>query len=157
MRRARRERYNRRAGFPGGGCGEKPYLMTYLLVAIGGALGSIARYGFSGIVARAAGGTFPFGTLFVNVTGALIIGFIAAMSLTEGRFLVPPPARIFLMTGFCGGYTTFSTFSLETFNLMREGDWMRAGGNVALSVALCILAVWLGFAAAAGLNRAGAP
>jgi CrcB protein len=145
-----------RAGYRRG-CGEGSFLMTYLWVAIGGALGSMARYGFSGAIARIAGGTFPFGTLFVNVTGAILIGFFAAMSLPEGRFLVPPPARMFLMTGICGGYTTFSTFSLETFNLMRGGDWIRALGNVALSVALCIIAVWIGFAAAMALNRAGAP
>ena len=133
---------------------QKESLMAYLWVGIGGALGSMARYGASGLVARIAGGTFPFGTMVVNVSGAVVIGFFAALSIPEGRFLIPPPARLFVMTGICGGYTTFSTFSLETFNLMRDGEWYRVAANVTGSVALCLIAVWLGYVAALALSRA---
>jgi len=130
--------------------------MPYLWVAIGGAFGSVARYACSGAVARMAGGAFPFGTMVVNVTGALLIGLLAALSIPEGRTLLPPSARLFTMTGICGGYTTFSTFSLETFNLMRDREWLQAGANVAFSIVLCLFAVWLGYAAGLKLNRSGA-
>ena len=131
----------------------KESLMAYVWVAIGGAIGSMARYGCSGLVARIAGDTFPFGTMVVNVTGAAVIGFFAALSLPEGRFLIPPPARLFVMSGICGGYTTFSTFSLETFNLIRDGEWPSVVANIAGSVALCLIAVWLGYIGALTLSR----
>ena len=126
--------------------------MAYFWIAIGGALGSMARYGCGGWVARLMGGVFPYGTLVVNTSGALVIGVFAAMSLPEGRFLVPPSTRLFVMTGICGGYTTFSTFSLETLNLMRDGEWSRALGNILGSVVLSLFAVWLGYVAALKLN-----
>src|SRR6185437_1973360 len=101
--------------------------MAYLWVALGGALGSVARYGVSGWAGRLAGGIFPYGTMTVNVTGAILIGILAALSLPEGRVLLPPSGRLFAMTGICCGYTTFSTFSLETVNLMRDGEaWAAA-------------------------------
>jgi fluoride exporter len=118
--------------------------MGYVWVAIGGALGSMARYALSGLVTRLTGGLFPYGTMFVNVTGAIVIGFLATLSGPESRFFIPASGRIFMMTGVCGGYTTFSTFSLETLNLMRDGEWARAVANAAGSVILCLLAVWLG-------------
>jgi CrcB protein len=127
--------------------------MTYLWVAIGGALGSMMRYGFSGAIAQMTGQTFPYGTMFVNVTGALLIGILASLSASESRFFIPAPARMFLMTGVCGGYTTFSTFSLESFNLLREGETLRALANMLLSVVFCILAVWIGYVAAFALSR----
>lgn len=127
--------------------------MAYLWVALGGALGSVARYICSVAITRMAGGGFPFGTMVVNVSGAIVIGFLAAFSLPEGRTLLPPSARLFTMTGICGGYTTFSTFSLETFNLMRARLWIRAGANVTLSVLLCLIFVWLGYVAGLKLNR----
>src|SRR5271170_2878932 len=127
--------------------------MTYLWVALGGALGSMARYGFSGGIAAITGGTFPYGTMFVNVTGAVLIGFLASLSAAESPFFIPAPARIFLMTGICGGYTTFSTFSLESFNLLREGDILPAFANMLFSVVLCVLAVWIGYVAAFALSR----
>ena len=129
--------------------------MGYLWVAIGGALGSMARYGCSGWVTRVVGGIFPYGTMVVNVSGAVVIGFFAAFGLPDGRILLPVPARLFVMTGICGGYTTFSTFSLETLFLLREGQWPRAVANAVLSVALCLLAAWAGFAAGMNLNRGG--
>jgi len=128
--------------------------MAYVWVAIGGAIGSAARYGMSGVIANLTGGAFPYGTLFVNVTGGMLIGFLATISGPDSRFIIPTAARIFMMTGICGGYTTFSTFSLETVNLMREGDWMRASANVIGSVVLCLIAVLAGHAGALMLNRA---
>lgn len=130
--------------------------MPYVWVALGGALGSVARYGCSGVVSRLTDGAFPFGTMVVNVTGAILIGFLAALSVTEGRLLVPPSVRLFTMTGICGGYTTFSTFSLETFNLLRDGEWLRAGANVLLSVMFCLLAVMIGYIAGMKVTRGGA-
>ena len=127
--------------------------MAYLWVAIGGALGSMARYGCSGLVGSLIGETFPYGTLFVNVSGALMIGFFAGLSNPEGGYFIPVQGRLFLMTGICGGYTTFSTFSLETLDLMRDGEWAPASMNIGLSVLACIGAVWLGQAAALGFNR----
>jgi fluoride exporter len=127
--------------------------MTYLLVAIGGALGSMMRYGLSGLVMEMAGGTFPYGTMFVNVTGALLIGVLASFAAPESRFFLPLSARLFLMTGICGGYTTFSTFSLETFNLLREGEFLPAIANMLLSVAVCVISVWIGYSAVLILSR----
>jgi len=127
--------------------------MAYLWVAIGGALGSMARYGISGLVSAMAGGVFPYGTLVVNVTGAILIGFLATLSGPESRFFIPAYGRLFLMTGICGGYTTFSTFSLETANLMRDGKWGAALANVGCSVIVCLLAIWVGHLGALALDR----
>ncbi|MGH7781134.1 MAG: fluoride efflux transporter CrcB [Candidatus Binataceae bacterium] len=127
--------------------------MAYVLIGIGGAIGSIGRYWASGVVGNLSGGVFPFGTMFVNVTGAIVIGFFAAFTGPDGRMFVGTSARQFVMTGICGGYTTFSTFSLETMNLAREGEWLYAGLNAILSVAFCLIAVWLGSVAAEALGR----
>jgi CrcB protein len=126
--------------------------MTYLWVAVGGALGSVARFWCSGLVARTVGGTFPWGTMVVNVVGSFVIGFFGTLTAPEGRFLVAPDVRTFVMIGLCGGYTTFSSFSLQTLALAQDGEWLQVGGNILLSVALCLLAVWLGHVAASGLN-----
>jgi CrcB protein len=124
-----------------------------LWVAIGGALGSICRFWFSGVVARHFGETFPWGTLLVNVSGSFVIGFFATMTGPDGRWLVRDWFRQpFFMTGICGGYTTFSSFSLQTLSLAEEGEWLYAGANVVFSVVSCLLAVWLGHVAAAFLN-----
>jgi len=127
--------------------------LDYLLVAGGGALGSIARYWLSGVVGRRFGETFPYGTLLVNVSGCLAIGFFAAYTGPEGRALMRPEWRLAFMTGICGGYTTFSSFSLQTLNLATDGDWLRAAANVTLSVGLCLGAVWLGSLCAAVISR----
>jgi CrcB protein len=119
--------------------------IAYLWVAIGGALGSVGRYWLSGLVAARYGETFPWGTLVINVTGSFVIGFFAALNETSGRRLLGPGAQQFLMYGICGGYTTFSSFSLQTLNLLRDREWFYAGGNVLLSVILCLVAVWLGW------------
>ncbi len=127
--------------------------MTYLWVALGSALGGMARYWMSEVVAVAIGETFPWGTLVINIIGSLIIGFFATYTGPDGRILIPSDIRIFVMVGICGGFTTFSSFSLQTLNLARSGDFMRAGMNVILSVALCLLFVWLGHLAASALNQ----
>jgi len=127
--------------------------MAYLWVALGGALGSVARYACSGLAVRWLGSGFPWGTLFVNVSGSFAIGLLAALVTSDGRPLLGSDARAFVMVGVLGGFTTFSSFSLETLNLARGGAIGAAGGNVALSFGLCLAGAWLGFAAAAFLNR----
>jgi len=127
-------------------------LIQTLWVALGGAIGSLSRFWLSGIIARGFGETFPWGTLVVNVTGSLTIGFFASISGADGRLLVPPAFRQFFMIGVCGGYTTFSSFSLQTLNLLEDGEWLQAGANILLSVALCLIAVWLGHVCAQQLN-----
>jgi CrcB protein len=128
-------------------------MREYLAVAIGGALGSVARFWFSGVVARHFGETFPWGTLLVNVSGSLVIGFFATLTGPDGRWLTPALFRqSFFMIGICGGYTTFSSFSLQTLNLARGGEWLFAGANVLGSVVSCLVAVWLGHLLAAAIN-----
>jgi fluoride exporter len=128
-------------------------VITYFWITLGGALGSMARYGCSSLAARWIGETFPWGTLMINVLGSLVIGFFATLTGPDGRVLVAPDARQFVMVGFCGGYTTFSSFSLQTLNLVRDGDILRAGANIVASVVLCLLAVWLGHVGATALNQ----
>jgi CrcB protein len=127
-------------------------MLAYLWVAIGGALGSVSRFWLSGVVDRHFGETFPWGTLVVNITGSFIVGFLAALTAPEGRWLISPSTRTFLIIGFCGGYTTFSAFSLQTLNLARDGEWLYAAGNVMSSVAICLVAVWLGYLLGATFN-----
>lgn len=128
-------------------------MVTYLWVGLGSALGGMGRYWCSGLIARNFGEFFPWGTIVVNVTGSLLIGFLATSFAGDGRLLVAPDSRAFLMIGVCGGYTTFSSFSLETLNLMRDGEWGWAIANIALSVVLCLIAVWLGHVGASVLSR----
>jgi CrcB protein len=127
-------------------------MVTYLWVAIGGAIGTTGRYWLSGVVARLIGETFPWGTLVINVTGSFIIGFFATLTGPDGRIFVGSTARQFVMIGICGGYTTFSSFSLQTLNLMNDGEWLRAGANVGGSGVLCLLAVWAGNMVGASIN-----
>ena len=128
-------------------------LQTYIYIMIGSALGGAGRYWCSGFVAQNFGETFPWGTIVVNVVGSFVIGFFATLTGPDGRFLVSDNARQFVMVGICGGYTTFSSFSLQTLNLMRDDEWLRATGNVTLSVVLCMFSVWLGHIAAASFNQ----
>jgi CrcB protein len=125
---------------------------SYIWIAIGSALGGVARYGCSGVAARLIGETFPWGTLIVNVLGSFVIGFFATLTGPDGRVFVGSTARQFVMIGLCGGYTTFSSFSIQTLELVHDGQWLQAGGNIAGSVVLCLIAVWLGHVLAAGLN-----
>jgi fluoride exporter len=127
--------------------------MLYLWIALGSALGGVARFWCSGLLATRIGELFPGGTLFVNITGSFIIGFFATLTGPDGRLLVGPTVRQFVMVGFCGGYTTFSSFSLQTLGLLRDGDWLRAGLNIGGSVLMCMIGVWLGHVAAASLNQ----
>jgi len=113
----------------------------------------MSRYWLSGMVASAFGETFPWGTLIINVLGSLVIGFFATFSGPDGRIIVPSDTRIFVMVGICGGFTTFSSFSLQTLNLARDGEFLHAALNIILSVVLCLTAVWLGHIAAATLNQ----
>jgi CrcB protein len=123
-----------------------------LWIGLGSALGGMGRYWLSGLIATRVGETFPWGTLVVNVSGSLLIGFLATLTSPEGRFWLTPKTRLFFMSGICGGYTTFSSFSLQTLDLAREGDWFKASANIVLSTALCLLAAWVGHLVALSLN-----
>jgi CrcB protein len=127
-------------------------MQSYIWIAIGSALGGVARYWCSGVAARLVGETFPWGTFTVNVVGSFIIGFFATLTGPDGRVYAGTTARQFVMVGLCGGYTTFSSFSLQTLNLMNDGEWFRAGANVGLSVLCCMVAVWVGHIAAMSMN-----
>jgi CrcB protein len=128
-------------------------MVLYLLIALGGALGSVARFALSGQVANQFGTTFPWGTFLVNVTGSFVIGFYATLTGPDGRVFASGHSRQFFMTGICGGYTTFSSFSLQTLNLARDDEWLQAGGNAIGSLVACLVSVWLGHLAAAYLNQ----
>src|SRR5512140_945181 len=104
-----------------------------LWIFLGGGLGSLGRYWLSGVVANTFGQTFPWGTLIVNVSGSFVIGLFASLTGPDGRWLVSGSFRQFFMLGICGGYTTFSSFSLQTLNLADDGQWFRAGANCVLS------------------------
>src|SRR2546425_11905027 len=104
-------------------------MLNGLWIFIGGGLGSLARWWFSGFIAGTVGQTFPWGTLLVNVSGSFVIGLFATVTGAEGRWLAPAPFRQFFLLGVCGGYTTFSSFSLQTLSLAQEGQWFRAGAN----------------------------
>ena len=118
----------------------------YLMVVIGGAAGSLARYLASVAIMNRTGGRFPFGTALVNITGSFLIGLI--MTILTERSLVNPNWRLLLVTGFLGGYTTFSSFEWETLGLVRDGSHFLAGLYVVGSVLLGYIAVWLGAAIA---------
>jgi CrcB protein len=117
-------------------------VVNLLLVGIGGFVGSIARYALSGYVQDLTKGSFPAGTLAVNVLGCFLIGAIS--QLAEARALLPSEARALVVVGLLGGFTTFSAFGNETFNLLRDRDWTLAGANVAAHIVLAIGSVWVG-------------
>ena len=119
-------------------------MQAYIWIAVGSALGGMARYWCTGAAARLFGETFPWGTLLINILGSFIIGFFVSLTGPEGRYVVDQNFRMFVTVGLCGGYTTFSAFSLQSMVLMQEGEWLQAGGYIAASVIVCLLAVWLG-------------
>jgi len=127
-------------------------MIIYLWIGLGSALGGMTRYWMSGAIARAIGETFPWGTLVVNVVGSFIIGFVAILTAPDGRIFLSSTTRLALMTGFCGGYTTFSSFSLQTLNLLNDGEYLYAGANILISVVVCLVAVWAGAAVANSIN-----
>ncbi len=129
-------------------------MSPYLLVALGSAVGGVVRYGCGVVIASRFTPTFPWATLFVNVSGSLLIGLLAALTQPEGRWGESPLLRDLLMVGVLGGYTTFSSFSLQTLILMREGRLAAALTNVGASVVLCLLGVWLGYLLASALRPA---
>jgi len=118
-------------------------MLSYIFVMLGGALGTGARFWVSGFIADRAGELFPLGILIVNVSGSFVVGFFAGFTGSEGPLLVSPRFRQFFMIGVCGGYTTFSSFSLQTLNLACDGDWLKASLNTGLSFGCCLAAVWL--------------
>jgi CrcB protein len=132
-------------------------MIPALLIFLGGGLGSLARHGCSLFVARHFGETFPWGTFLVNVTGSLAIGLFAGLTGPEGRWLAPVHLRQFFMFGLCGGYTTFSSFSLQTLTLLENGEWLRAFANIVLSVVACLFAVWIGYALGIHLSQPRSP
>jgi CrcB protein len=126
-------------------------LTTCLIVMAGGALGTLARY-LIGLAALPISQDLPWGTIIINIAGSFIIGFFGTMTLAHGRFPVPENLRLFVMIGICGGFTTFSSFSLQTLDLLRTGAPVRAGINIVGSVVLCVLAVALGHYLASQIN-----
>ncbi len=127
-------------------------MFTFVYVALGGAIGSVARFALAGLIDRGIDDPFPAGTVIVNITGCFIIGFFAMLTGPNGRFQAPPELRAFFTIGVCGGYTTFSSFSLQTLTLVQNGEMVRAGLNIFASVGLCLVSVWLGYVAAASLD-----
>lgn len=129
-------------------------MLAYLWVALGSALGGVARYWCSSLVAARFGESFPWGTILVNVLGSFVIGFFGTLTSADGRWAMGSETRLFVMVGLCGGYTTFSSFSLQTLDLLRGGVWLAAGANILLSVTLCLVAVWAGYAVATMICQA---
>jgi CrcB protein len=124
-------------------------LFEWIWVAIGGALGSVLRYGVGGAIQRWNSSDWPVGTLAVNILGSFVIGWLAQQILARG--VMTPQARLLVMVGILGGFTTFSTFSLETLRLLQQGGWIPAVANIVFSVAGGLVAAWAGFAIASSL------
>ncbi|HUC64034.1 MAG TPA: fluoride efflux transporter CrcB [Stellaceae bacterium] len=127
-------------------------LVTYLVIALGSALGGVARYGCGLLAVALWGVTFPWGTLIINIVGSFVIGGFATLTAPDGRVYVGTLGRQFVMVGLCGGYTTFSSFSLETFGLLQRQP-LAGAAYIALSLVLCLLAVWVGHALARKVNE----
>jgi CrcB protein len=131
-------------------------ITQFLVIGLGGALGSMARFGLASLVdltAQKGAPVYFWGTMLVNITGCFLIGFIFTISDTEGRFYLSPLQRQFIMIGILGGYTTFSSFTLQTLLLAQDGQWGQAAANVVLSVVLCLVGVFLGALLAGHLNQ----
>ena len=119
--------------------------MAWLVVAAGSAAGGMARYGVGLLAARAWGTSFPWGTLLINVVGSFIIGLYGALTLADGPMPASTTMRTFVMVGFCGGFTTFSSFSLQTLDLLQAGETLPAALYILASVSLCLLGVFFGY------------
>ena len=132
-------------------------MIAYLWVALGGALGSMARYGTSIAAARMWGSTFPWGTLIVNVVGSFIMALFGTLTVSGGLIPASAGLRTFVMVGFCGGFTTFSSFSLQTLELARGNEALSAFANVVVSVVLCLLAAAVGHYLASQITSARRP
>ena len=118
---------------------------AWIAVAVGGAIGSVGRFWLTGVMTGLTGPRFPWGTLLINVLGSFIIGLVAGLTLTSERIAIHPDIRIFLMTGVCGGFTTFSAFSLQTLELLQTGDMVPAFGYAIGSVFLCVVGTYCGW------------
>ena len=123
--------------------------MNYLWIAVGAVVGTSARYFLSGLIARHYSTGFPYGTLLINITGSLVLGFFLIYSAE--RVLLDPRWRLLIAVGFCGSYTTFSSYAFESFALMEQGQWLMMGANILASNVLCLVAVLAGAALARGL------
>ncbi len=119
-------------------------MLGTLAVALGGATGSVLRYGATVLAARIWGVAFPWGTVAVNVLGSFVIGWFATATMPGAAAPASHEMRLLVLTGFCGGFTTFSAFSLQTVELLRGGDWLAAGLNVIISVVVCLAAAAAG-------------
>lgn len=127
-------------------------LLPVAYVALGGAIGTVARYLLTLVIQERAGAGFPIATLLINVTGSLLLGFLMRYGLESAT--ASPELRLLLTTGICGGYTTFSTFSYETARLMEDGEWQRATAYIVASVVLSLACMLIGFALARGVLAA---
>ncbi len=133
-----------------------PLLSQYLVIGLGGALGSMLRFGIGSFIdssVQKTGYLFPWGTIIVNITGCFIIGFVFTISTAEGRLYMSPLTRNFITIGILGGYTTFSSFSWQTLVLFQSGQRWEAAANVLISVVLCLVGVWLGAWVAGWINQ----
>lgn len=127
--------------------------VSYLVIAIGSALGGVARYGCGLLAVALWGPSFPWGTVLINLGGSFVIGGFAALTGPDGRLYVGPLGRQFVMMGLCGGYTTFSAFSLETLLLLQQGRPLAAAAYIAVTLALGLAAVWSADAIARKINE----
>ena len=124
-------------------------MVNYVWIAVGAVAGASARYFLSGLIARNSSVGFPYSTLLINVTGSLVLGFFLVYS--TDRVLIDPRWRLLIAVGFCGSYTTFSSYAFESFALMERGQWLLVGANFVASNLLCLAAVLAGAALARGL------
>jgi len=126
------------------GAGIAVAMGTGIAVAVGGAIGSLGRFWLATVMTALTGPRFPWGTLLINVLGSFVIGLVAGMTMTPPRVAMHADIRIFLMTGICGGFTTFSAFSLQTLELLQSGDIGPAMGYAVGSVILCVIGTYCG-------------
>jgi fluoride exporter len=117
--------------------------MSYLWVMLGSALGGLLRYAITRLTLSISSGV-PFGTILINILGSFVIGYFGTLTLQSGKYPASDNVRLFVMVGICGGFTTFSSFSLQTFDLARSGAWGKALANIVLSVVLCLAGVAIG-------------